>query len=64
MRTNENISPCANAGNWADFKAERKKKKASARADAAAFWLAECFSMPAALARILTALASLGRAFA
>jgi hypothetical protein len=32
-------------------------------ADAAAGWLARRFSMPKALARVLAALASLGRAF-
>jgi hypothetical protein len=66
MSTNENPAPRANAGNRANSKTEQGHNRPSGidwEADAAAVWLARCFPMPAALARLVAALASLGRAF-
>jgi hypothetical protein len=67
MSTNENPAPRANAGNRANSKVEQTHASASAvdwEADAVAIWFARHFPMmPATLARVLAALASLGRAF-
>jgi hypothetical protein len=61
----KNPVPRANAGSRANSKIERDQDRPSAadlEAAAAASWLAERFPMPAALARALAALATLGRA--
>jgi hypothetical protein len=66
MKTNENPAPRANAGSRGNSSFEHNHDKAFAldwEAEAAAVWLAERFSIPAALARVLAALASFGRAF-
>ena len=66
MSTNENPAPRANAGNRANSKVEQHQIIASPvdwKADAAAGWLASHLAVPEALARVLAALASLGRAF-
>jgi hypothetical protein len=58
MNKNKNPAPRANAGNRANSKVEQHQK-----ADAGAGWLARHLAVPEALARVLVALASLGRAF-
>ncbi len=66
MTAQENPAPCANAGSRADTKAEHGQHRATAielEADAAADWFATRLSVPSALACVLAALASLGRAF-
>lgn len=66
MNKNKNPAPRANAGNWANSKVEQHQIIASPvdwKADAAAGWLARRIPMSTMLARILAALASLGRAF-
>ena len=62
----KNLAPRANAGSRANSKAEQDHIRASAvdwEADPVAIWFARRFPMPARLARVLPALASLGRAF-
>jgi hypothetical protein len=65
--TTKNIpAPRANAGSRANSKVQQHQIIASAvdwEADPAAIWFARRFPMPARLARVLAALASLGRAF-
>ena len=59
MNKNKNPAPRANAGNRANSKVEQHQK-----ADAGAGWLARHpLLVPEALAGVLVALASLGRAF-
>jgi hypothetical protein len=65
MTISECPAPRANAGNRANFDAGRERNKAPAgdwEDDAAAVWLAEHFHTPAVLARVLAALAGIGRA--
>ena len=67
MTTNKNPAPRANAGIRANSQVQQTQTSASAvdwEADPAAIWFARQFPMmPAMLARVLAALASLGRAF-
>jgi hypothetical protein len=67
MKTNENPAPRGNTGNRANSQVQQTQTSASAvdwEADAVAIWFARHFPMmPATLARVLAALASLGRAF-
>ena len=63
---NENPAPRANAGSRANSDIERNRNNSFAldwEADTAVGWLARRITMPAALARVLAALASLGGAF-
>jgi hypothetical protein len=65
MTTEKSPVPRANADR-ANSKVQQHQTNASAvdwEADAAAIWFARHFPMPATLARVLAALASLGRAF-
>ena len=67
MTTKENPAPRANAGVRANFQVQQTQTSASAvdwEGDAVAIWFAWHFPMMSAtLARVLAALASLGRAF-
>jgi hypothetical protein len=66
MNKNKNPAPRANAGNRANSKVEQQQIIASSvdwEADPAAIWFARWFALPTVLARLLAALASLGRAF-
>ena len=67
MNMNKSPTPRANAGIRANSQVQQTQTSASAidwEADAVAIWLARHFPMmPATLARVLAALASLGRAF-
>jgi hypothetical protein len=66
MNMNKNPAPRANAGSRANSKVQQHQIIASPvdwKADAAAGWLARHLAVPEALARVLVALASLGRAF-
>jgi hypothetical protein len=66
MTGQNNPAPRANAGSRADSKTERNHDRAFIldwEVEAAAVCLTARFSMPAALAGILAALARLGRAF-
>ena len=66
MNMNKNPAPRANAGSRTNSKVQQQQIIASAvdwEADPAAIWFARRFPMPARLARVLAALASLGRAF-
>jgi hypothetical protein len=65
MTTNKKPGPRANAGNRANPKVGQGHIRASAvdwEADPAAIWFARWFALPTVLARLLAALASLGRA--
>jgi hypothetical protein len=66
MKSTENPAPRANAGSRANSNFKCNHDKAFPldwEAEAAVVWLAARFPMPAALARVLATLASLGRAF-
>ena len=66
MTTEKNPAPRANVGSRANFKVEHHQTIASSvdwEADPAAIWFARRFALPTMLARVLAALASLGRAF-
>ena len=66
MSPNESPAPRGNAEGRANRKTERADNRryvSDWEADAVALWLTRRFAMPAALARILAALASLARAF-
>jgi hypothetical protein len=66
MTTEKSPAPRANAGSRANSKVQQHQTIASAvdwEADSAAVWFARRFPMPTMLARVLAALASLGRAF-
>jgi hypothetical protein len=65
MNTKENPVPRANAGR-VNSKTERTQNRASANdweADLAAVWFSARLPVPSAVARVLAALASLGRVF-
>jgi hypothetical protein len=65
MSRNKNPAPRANAGSRANSKSERTQNRASAsvcEADTAAVWFSARLATPSAFARVLAALASLGRA--
>lgn len=65
MTRKENPAPRGNAGNRANPKVGQGQIRASAvdwEADPAAIWFARRFALPTVLARLLAALASLGRA--
>jgi hypothetical protein len=65
MTRKENPAPRGNAGNRANPKVGQGQIRASAvdwEADPAAIWFARWFALPTVLARLLAALASLGRA--
>jgi hypothetical protein len=66
MKAIDCLAPRANAESRADSKIEREHRRPSTidwEAEASADWFASRLSIPSALARILAALASLGRAF-
>ena len=66
MTTNEKRLPRVNAGSRGNSKVEQQQIIASSvdwEADPAAIWFARWFALPTVLARLLPALASLGRAF-
>jgi hypothetical protein len=66
MTTTKNPAPRWRAGNQAYSKVEQQQIIASSvdwEADPAAIWFARWFALPTVLARLLPALASLGRAF-
>jgi hypothetical protein len=66
MTRQENPAPRGNAGNRANPKVGQGQIRASAvdwEADPATIWFARWFALPTVLARLLPALASLGRAF-
>ena len=66
MTTNEKRPPHVNAGSRANSKVQQQQIIASSvdwEADPAAIWFARWFALPTVLARLLAALASLGRAF-
>ena len=66
MTTTKNPAPRWRAGNRANSKVEQQHIIASSvdwEADPAAIWFARWFALPTVLARLLAALASLGRAF-
>ena len=65
MTTNEKRPPRVNAGSRANSKVEQQQIIASSVDwdDPAAIWFARWFALPTVLARLLAALASLGRAF-
>ena len=65
MNMSKNLAPRANAGSRAKSKVQRHQTIVSAvdwEADPAAIWFARRFALPTVLARLLAALASLGRA--
>jgi hypothetical protein len=65
MTTPKSPAPSANAGSRANPKTKESDHKPSAidlEPDAAAIWFAARLSIPSALARLVAALASLGRA--
>ena len=65
MTTNEKRPPRVNARSRANSKVEQQQIIASSvdwEADPAAIWFARWFALPTVLARLLAALASLGRA--
>ena len=62
MNISKSQAPRANAGGRVNFKVEQHQHRPS-KADPATIWFARHFPMmPATLARVLAALASLGRA--
>jgi hypothetical protein len=66
MHMGKNPAPRASAGNRANSKVEQQQIIASSvdwEADPATIWFARRFPMSTILARVLAALASLGRAF-
>jgi hypothetical protein len=66
MNMNKSPTPRANAESRASFKVEHHQIIAASvdwEADPAAIWFARWFALPTVLARLLAALASLGRAF-
>jgi hypothetical protein len=65
MNMSKSPAPRANAGSWANSKAQQQQIIAASvdrEADPAALWFARWFALPTVLARLLAALASLGRA--
>jgi hypothetical protein len=61
MNMSKSQAPRANAGGRVNFKVEQHQHRPS-KADPASIWFARRFPMSTMLARVLAALASLGRA--